>query len=45
MFSRLFRDAAADLRPILDEHSIPHESWSRIGDYQRLRSMDFGDAA
>jgi hypothetical protein len=25
-------DAAAGLKPFLDEHGIPHECWSRIGD-------------
>jgi hypothetical protein len=29
---RFSGDAAAGVKPFLDEHGIPYESWSRIGD-------------
>jgi len=30
--ARFSNDAAAELKPFLDEWEIPHECWSRIGD-------------
>lgn len=29
---RFSGDAAAGIRPFLEEHGIPYESWSRVGD-------------
>ena len=32
MAARFTGDRAADLQPFLDEHGIPYDHWSRVGD-------------